>query len=50
MHTAAVITVSDSVARGQRTDRSGPAAAAVLLQHGFDVTQQRAVVYEQSEI
>jgi molybdenum cofactor synthesis domain-containing protein len=50
MHTAAVITVSDSVARGQRTDRSGPATAAVLQQHGFDVTQQRAVVDEQSEI
>jgi molybdenum cofactor synthesis domain-containing protein len=50
MHTAAVITVSDSVARGQRTDRSGPAAAEVLLQHGFDVTQQRAVVDDQSEI
>src|SRR5450755_4336638 len=50
MDTAAVITVSDSVARGQRTDRSGPATAAVLRQHGFDVTQQRAVVDEQSEI
>lgn len=50
MHTAAVITVSDSVARGQRSDRSGPATAAVLQQHGFDVTQQRAVVDEQSEI
>ncbi len=50
MHTAAVITVSDSVARGQRTDRSGPATSAVLQQHGFDVTQQRAVVDEQSEI
>ena len=50
MHTAAVVTVSDSVARGQRTDRSGPATAAVLQQHGFDVTQQRAVVDEQSEI
>jgi molybdopterin adenylyltransferase len=50
MDTAAVITVSDSVARGQRTDRSGPATAAVLRQYGFDVTQQRAVVDEQSEI
>ena len=50
MHTAAVITVSDSVARGQRTDRSGPATAAVLRQHGFDVTKERAVVDEQSEI
>jgi molybdenum cofactor synthesis domain-containing protein len=50
MHTAAVLTVSDSVARGQRTDRSGPATAEVLEQHGFDVTQQRAVVDDRSEI
>lgn len=50
MHTAAVLTVSDSVARGQRTDRSGPATAEVLQQHGFDVTQQRAVVDDRSEI
>ena len=50
MHTAAVVTISDSVARGQRTDRSGPATAEVLQQHGFDVTQQRAVVDDRSEI
>ena len=50
MHTAAVLTVSDSVARGQRTDRSGPATAEVLMQHGFDVTQQRAVVDDRNEI
>ena len=47
---AAVVTVSDSVARGQRTDRSGPATVEVLRQHGFDVTQQRAVVDDQDEI
>ena len=50
MHTAAVLTVSDSVLRGQRTDRSGPATAEVLKQHGFDVTQQRAVVDDRNEI
>jgi len=50
MHTAAVLTVSDSVARGQRTDRSGPATAEVLQQHGFDVTQQRAVIDDRNEI
>ena len=50
MHTAAVLTVSDSVERGRRTDRSGPATAEVLQQHGFDVTQQRAVVDDRSEI
>lgn len=50
MAKAAVVTVSDSVARGQRTDRSGPATVEVLRQHGFDVTQQRAVVDDQYEI
>ena len=45
-----MITISDSVARGERTDRSGPATAEVLRQHGFDVTQQRAVVDDQDEI
>ena len=50
MHTAAVLTVSDSVARGQRTDRSGPATTEVLKQHGFDVIQQRAVVDDRNEI
>ena len=50
MAKAAVVTVSDSVARGKRTDRSGPATAEVLRQHGFDVTQHRAVVDDQDEI
>lgn len=50
MTKAAVVTISDSVARGQRTDRSGPATVEVLRQHGFDVTQQRAVVDDQGEI
>jgi molybdopterin adenylyltransferase len=50
MAKAAVVTISDSVARGKRTDRSGPATAEVLRQHGFDVTQQRAVVDDQDEI
>ena len=50
MHTAAVLTISDSVARGQRTDRSGPATVEVLQRHGFAVTQQRAVVDDRNEI
>ena len=50
MTKAAVVTVSDSVARGQRPDRSGPATLEVLRQHGFDVTQQRTVVDDQDEI
>jgi molybdopterin adenylyltransferase len=47
---AAVVTISDSAAHGKRTDRSGPATAAVLRQHGFDVMQQRVVVDDQGEI
>jgi molybdopterin adenylyltransferase len=47
---AAVVTISDSVARGQRADRSGPATVEVLRQHGFDVRQERAVVDDQDEI
>lgn len=46
----AVVTISDSVARGQRADRSGPATVEVLRRHGFDVTQERAVVDDQDEI
>jgi len=34
---AAVITVSDRVSRGQAEDRSGPAAAEILAELGFDV-------------
>jgi molybdenum cofactor synthesis domain-containing protein len=46
----AVVTISDSVAHGKRTDRSGPATVEVLRQHGFDVTQQRAIVDDQDQI
>lgn len=46
----AVVTISDSVARGKRTDRSGPATVEVLRQHGLDVTQQRAIVDDREEI
>jgi molybdopterin adenylyltransferase len=35
---AAVLTVSDSAARGEREDLSGPAAAELLQRHGFEVT------------
>ena len=34
--TARVITVSDSVSRGEREDRSGPAAVAALLELGIE--------------
>ena len=35
--TAAVLTVSDSCARGERKDESGPAVSAALKAGGFDV-------------
>ena len=40
---AAVLTVSDRSAEGEREDRSGPAVAAVLEEQGFDVVQVRVV-------
>ena len=48
--TAAVLTVSDSVTRGEREDLSGPATAALLLQRGFEVVAQRVVADNQHEI
>jgi molybdopterin adenylyltransferase len=42
-YSAAVITVSDSRSRGEREDRSGPATAEVLRQHGFGVVYQSIV-------
>ena len=40
---AAVITVSDSVSRGEATDRSGPAARARLVELGFEVSAVQVV-------
>lgn len=48
--TAAVLTVSDSGARGERGDISGPATAAVLRLAGFSVEHLRIVEDEQSAI
>ncbi len=50
MRTAAVLTVSDSSARGERADRSGPATAELLRQEGFDVTHQEIVPDDQPTI
>jgi molybdopterin adenylyltransferase len=50
MRTAAVLTVSDSCSRGERTDISGPATADVLRQHAFDVTHQEIVSDDQPTI
>jgi molybdenum cofactor synthesis domain-containing protein len=41
--TAAVVTVSDSCARGEREDVSGPAVAGFLQQHHFSVTVREVV-------
>jgi molybdopterin adenylyltransferase len=40
---AAVVTVSDRVSRGEAEDRSGPAAAEILADEGFEVTEIRVV-------
>lgn len=48
--TAAVLTVSDSSARGERDDLSGPAVAECLTQHGFSVVATEIVADEQSQI
>ncbi len=50
MKTAAVLTVSDSSARGERPDLSGPAVAELLRQSGFEVLRQEIVPDEQATI
>jgi len=50
MMTAAVVTVSDSAARGKRADLSGPATAEVLRQHRFEVVISRIVADDQQQI
>ena len=50
MMTAAVLTVSDSGARGDRADLSGPATAEVLRQHGFEVAIARVVAGDKQQI
>jgi molybdopterin biosynthesis enzyme MoaB len=41
--TAAVVTVSDSCARGEREDRSGPAVARLLQKLRFSVVAREVV-------
>ena len=48
--TAAVLTVSDSVARGKREDLSGPATGGLLRQSGFTITEQRVIADERQAI
>jgi molybdopterin adenylyltransferase len=50
MTDAAVITVSDSCSQGQRVDLSGPAVAAELTTHGFDVKLRLLVADDQRAI
>lgn len=40
---AAVLTVSDSCSRGEKTDRSGPAVAEALERHKFHVVERALV-------
>jgi molybdopterin adenylyltransferase len=48
--TAAVVTVSDSCARGDRTDLSGPAVGEVLRKRNFAVIGTEVVADDQSAI
>ncbi|MGQ0744019.1 MAG: MogA/MoaB family molybdenum cofactor biosynthesis protein [Acidimicrobiales bacterium] len=41
---AKVLTVSDGVVAGTRSDRSGPALIASLTRHGFEVVEARVVI------
>jgi len=47
---AAVVTVSDSCSRGERTDLSGPAVADVLKKHSFTIVGTATVPDEQAAI
>jgi molybdopterin adenylyltransferase len=48
--TTAVLTVSDSCARGQRVDASGPAVAELLVKSGFRVVAQQIVQDDSMQI
>ena len=50
MRTAAVLTISDSSARGERADHSGPATVALLRQEGFDVIRLEIVADDRPTI
>ena len=40
---AAILTISDSCARGQRDDESGPVIETILTENGFDVCERRII-------
>src|SRR5258708_13244178 len=47
---ASVLTISDSSARGERADTSGPAVARVLEEHHFTVIESRVVADDHEAI
>src|SRR5215472_13525636 len=47
---AAVLTVSDSCARGERNDLSGPAVSQALQEHHFSVVETRVVADDHAGI
>ena len=49
-YTAAVITVSDKGARGERADTSGPAVKAMLEEAGFEVVYTNIIPDEREQI
>ena len=49
-YTAAVITVSDKGARGERVDTSGPAVKAMLEEAGFEVVYTNIIPDEREQI
>ena len=49
-YTAAVITVSDKEARGERVDTSGPRLVSMLKEHGYDVRYTVIVSDEREQI
>ncbi len=49
-HRAAVLTVSDLGARGERVDTAGPAVAAMLAEAGFEVAERALLPDEPDQI
>lgn len=50
MRTSAVLTISDSCARGEREDRSGPATEEVLRQHGYHIATHEVLADDRYRI
>lgn len=48
--TAAVLTISDKGARGERVDTSGPAVCTMLKEHGWDVVYTNIIPDEMEQI